>query len=86
MKYYTFGGKYMRIEYNRIDDVTLAIRHIMLDKDMRQKDICSATGLSKQTISNLLNNRTDNITLDTLNKLCKAVGCKLSIDIEDIAD
>lgn len=76
----------MRIEYNRIDDVTLAIRHIMLDKDMRQKDICSATGLSKQTISNLLNNRTDNITLDTLNKLCKAVGCKLSIDIEDIED
>lgn len=76
----------MRIEYNRIDDVTLAIRHIMLDKDIRQKDICSATGLSKQTISNLLNNRTDNITLDTLNKLCKAVGCKLSIDIDDIED
>ncbi len=74
----------MMIEYNNIEDVTLAIRHIMLDKDMRQKDICSATGLSKQSISNLLNNRTENITLDTLNKLCKAVGCKLSLDISDI--
>lgn len=73
----------MKIEYNTIDDVTLAIRHIMLDKDIRQKDICIATGLSKQSISNLLNNRTENITLDTLNKLCKAVGCKLSIDIEE---
>lgn len=73
----------MKIEYNNIDDVTLAIRHIMLDKDIRQKDICIATGLSKQSISNLLNNRTENITLDTLNKLCKAVGCKLSIDIEE---
>lgn len=76
----------MRIEYTTIDDVTLAIRHIMLDKDIRQKDICIATGLSKQAISNLLNNRTENITLDTLNKLCKAVGCKLSIDIEDTED
>ena len=72
----------MKIEYTAIDDVTLAIRHIMLDKDIRQKDICIATGLSKQAVSNLLNNRTENITLDTLNKLCKAVGCKLSIDIE----
>lgn len=74
----------MKIEYTAIDDVTLAIRHIMLDKDIRQKDICIATGLSKQSISNLLNNRTENITLDTLNKLCKAIGCKLSIDISDI--
>lgn len=74
----------MKIEYNNIDDVTLAIRHIMLDKDIRQKDICISTGLSKQSISNLLNNRTENITLDTLNKLCKAVGCKLSLDISDI--
>lgn len=74
----------MKIEYTQIDDVTLAIRHIMLDKDIRQKDICIATGLSKQSISNLLNNRTENITLDTLNKLCKAVGCKLSLDISDI--
>jgi DNA-binding Xre family transcriptional regulator len=73
----------MKIEYTAIDDVTLAIRHIMLDKDIRQKDICIATGLSKQAVSNLLNNRTENITLDTLNKLCKAVGCKLSIDIEE---
>lgn len=76
----------MKIEYNNIDDVTLAIRHIMLDKDIRQKDICIATGLSKQSISNLLNNRTENITLDTLNKLCKAVGCKLLIDISDIEE
>lgn len=73
----------MKIEYSgKIDDITLMLRHIMLDKDMRQKDICNATGLSKQTISNLLNNRTDNITFETLDKLCKAMGCKLYIEIE----
>ena len=74
----------MRIEYTgKIDDITLAIKHIMLDKDLKQKDICNKTGLSKQTISNLLNNRTDNITFETLDKLCKALNCKLYIDIAD---
>lgn len=73
----------LKIEYNTIEDVTLAIKHIMLDKDIRQKDICNKSGLSKQSVSNLLNNRTENITLDTLNKLCKAVECKLVLDISD---
>lgn len=54
----------------------------MIDKNMRQKDLCNATGLSKQAISNLLNNRTENITLETLDKLCKALGCELSVVIE----
>lgn len=73
----------MKIEYTGIDSITLAIKHIMLDKDKKNKDLCNATGLSKQSISNLLNNRTDNITLATLNKLCKAIDCKLYITLED---
>lgn len=72
----------MEIKYNNIEDITNGIRHIMIDKNLRQKDICNATGLSKQAISNLLNNRTENITLDTLNRLCKALDCSLSIIIE----
>lgn len=72
----------MKIRYNNIEDITNGIKHIMIDKNMRQKDLCNATGLSKQAISNLLNNRTENITLDTLDKLCKALGCKLSVVIE----
>lgn len=72
----------MEIRYNNIQDITNAIKHIMIDKNMRQKDLCSATGLSKQAISNLLNNRTENITLDTLDRLCKAIGCELIIVIE----
>lgn len=72
----------MKIKYNNIEDITNGIKHIMIDKNMRQKDLCNATGLSKQAISNLLNNRTENITLDTLDKLCKALGCGLSVVIE----
>lgn len=53
----------------------------MIDKDIRQKDICNITGWSRATVSNLLNGRQTNITLDTLLSLCNAIGCDLYIDI-----
>lgn len=65
-----------------IDAIMLQIRHIMLDRDIKQTDIARASGLSVQTISNLLACRRDGITLDTLYMLCNALGCDLYIDIE----
>lgn len=76
----------MRIEYNTIEDITTAIKHLMIDNNLRQKDICNATGLSKQSVSNILNNQSRNITLDTLNRLCKAVNCTLYIDMQNNTD
>ena len=73
-------GDFMKTKYNNLTDITNMIKHVMIDKDLRQKDICNATGLSKQTISNLLNNRKDTMTLDTLKTLCVAVGCDLVIE------
>ena len=64
----------------------LQIEHIMLDKDLRQKDICNATGWSKQTVSNLLSCKRDNITLDTLSTLCNAIDCDLIIDVQSHKD
>ncbi len=73
----------MKSEYDgNIDCITLMLKHIMLDKGMRQKDIAQQMGLSVQTISNLLNCRRDGITLDTLQRLCNAIDCKLYIDIK----
>lgn len=71
----------VRYEGN-IADVTLMIKHIMLDMDLKQKDICNATGWTKATVSNLLNNRTDNPSLKVLMELCKAMDCDLIIDIQ----
>lgn len=65
-----------------ISDITLMIRHAMLDNDKKQKDICNATGWAKGTVSNLLNNRTDNPSIDLLLKLCNAIDCDLIIDIQ----
>ncbi|MBC5688187.1 helix-turn-helix transcriptional regulator [Mediterraneibacter sp. NSJ-55] len=64
-----------------IEDITLLIKHAMLDKDKRQKDICNSTGWSKGTVSNLLNNRTDNPSLKILLQVCDAIDCDLMIDI-----
>lgn len=74
-------GKKM-IKYNgNISDITLMLKHIMLDMDIKQKDLCNATGWTKATISNLLNNRTENPSLKILLELCNAMNCDLNIDI-----
>lgn len=70
------------IKYNgNIDDITKLIKHIMIDRDIRQKDLCNATGWTKSTVSNLLNNRTENPSLKLLLELCTAIDCDLIIDI-----
>ena len=64
-----------------ITKVMLMIKHAMLDNDITQKDICSATGWSKGTVSNLLNGRTENPSLKIILRLCDAIGCDFIIDI-----
>ncbi len=71
------------IKYNgNISDVTLMIKHAMLDNGISQKDICNKTGWTKGTVSNLLNNRTSNPSLKIILQLCDAVGCDFIIDIK----
>ena len=64
-----------------ISDITLMIKHAMLDNDKKQKDICNATGWSRQTVSNLLACRRDTVNIDTLARLCDAIDCDLYIDV-----
>ncbi len=64
------------------DDFILRIKHYMLDNNLKQKDIVVRTGLSKQTISNLLNGRNKNMTLDTLFMLLNALDCNLSVSLD----
>lgn len=66
---------------NNTDDIMKKIKHIMLDKDIKQIDLVHKTGLTKGTISNLLNCKSKNLTLDTLLMLCNACDCQLDINI-----
>ena len=66
-----------------IDDIMIQIKHIMIDKGLRQKDICNKTGWSNQTVSNLLAGRTSNPSLRVITQLVNAVDCRLYLDIRD---
>lgn len=68
------------MKYENNKQLMNTIHHIMIDNDIRQKDISNATGWSRQTVSNLLACRRDTINIDTLNKLCDSIGYELHID------
>lgn len=70
----------MRYDGNA-DKVIDMIKHAMIDTRTQQKDIVEKTGLNKGTISNFLNYKSTNPTLDTLKMYCDAMGCDLIIDI-----
>jgi len=55
--------------------------HLLLDKDLKKKDLVTLASISTYTISKL--NRGDNVTTDVLQKICKALGCNIG-DIMDI--
>ena len=51
--------------------VALCIYEKYLDK----RDIVKLTGIDRHTINNICKNKTKSIKFDTLDKLCKALGC-----------
>lgn len=64
-----------------IIDIMKVIEHVKIDYDISNTDIAQDMGKSRQTVSNLLNGQSNNITLNTLLSLCNAVDCDLVIDI-----
>ncbi len=63
------------------DKVIDLIKHTMIDTRTQQKDIVEKTGLNKGTVSNFLNYKSSNPTLDTIKMYCDAMECDLVIDI-----
>lgn len=49
--------------------------HILLDRDMKKKELAQIAGVSKYTINKL--NKNDNVTVEVLGKICKALDCIL---------
>jgi DNA-binding Xre family transcriptional regulator len=56
---------------------------LLIDKDMKKKDLMVAAGISNFTISKL--NRGDNVTTEILGRICKALDCNIG-DIMDFVD
>lgn len=57
---------------------------LLIDKDMKKKDLQQQAQISNYTISKL--NRGDNVNTDTLVKICSALGCTFDEIMEVIPD
>lgn len=56
---------------------------LLIDKDMKKKDLREAAGISTSSMAKLEKN--ENVTTDVLVKICKALNCDIS-DIMEIVD
>jgi len=54
---------------------------LLIDKDMKKKDLMDATGISNFTISKM--NRGENVTTEILGRICRALDCNIG-DICDV--
>lgn len=57
---------------------------LLIDKDMKKKDLRVATGMSSASMAKLAKN--ENITTDVLVRICNALGCALSDIMELVPD
>ena len=49
---------------------------LLIDKDLKKKDLESLAGVSHYTINKL--NKGENVTTDILGKICKALDCTVN--------
>lgn len=56
---------------------------ILIDRDMKKKDLCEAAGISHASVAKL--GKSENVTTDVLVKICVALGCDIS-DIMEITE
>jgi DNA-binding Xre family transcriptional regulator len=66
----------MVISYNKL-------WKLLIDKKMNRRDLKEATGISTATIAKL--GKGENVTTDSLLKICKALDCDIS-DIMEVSE
>lgn len=72
-------------ENTKREQVIKVIRHIMLEDNLKNADVIEKLGMSKQTVSNILNPnyRPDtSIQLDSLCKIVDSIGYELILDFK----
>lgn len=57
---------------------------LLIDKDMKKKDLAAAAGISTFTISKM--GKGENVTTEVLGKICAALDCSIEDIMEFIPD
>ena len=58
--------------------------HILLNRDMKKKDLQSAAGLTSYAMNKL--SRDEDVTTEILGKICKALDCTTDDIMEFVSD
>lgn len=58
--------------------------HVLLDKDLKKKDLVKMAGVSTYTVNKL--NKGENVTTDVLQKICRALECNIGDIMEMVPD
>lgn len=57
---------------------------MLIDRDMKKKDLRALTGISSNTVTKLANN--ENVTMEVIEKICLGMGCTIDEVVEFISD
>ena len=60
------------------------LRKLLIDRDMKKKDLEKAVSIGNYFISKMTGN--ENITVETVGKICKALNCTLNDIMEFTSD
>lgn len=68
-----FGFVYLMMEANDMVISYKKLWKLLIDKDMKKKDLAAAANISTYTVNKL--NRGENVNTDTLVSICQVLGC-----------
>jgi len=57
---------------------------LLIDRDMKKKDLLAAAGISQSSLSKMKKN--ENVNMDIVVKVCKALNCDISDIVEIVPD
>ncbi len=60
------------------------LRKLLIDRDVKKKDLEKAAGISNYVISKMTKNK--NITVETVGKICNALNCTPNDIMEFVSD
>lgn len=66
--------------------IKVHLSRIMGERRMKISELSEVTGLHRNGLSKLYNENTDGIKFETLEKICKALNCKISEILEIVEE
>lgn len=57
---------------------------LLIDKDMKKKDLCEKAGISPSSVTKMKNN--GHVTTEVLQKICTALDCRIEDIVEIVSE